>query len=338
MDNKTDNNIYVINYKGKTLETKHFYEISDNEFENIKKEYYSKPDFNNVIKEFKNLYKGGTKHSEITKYYVKDLMAKTRIYYDKWSIEEVFECKDLVSFFISKTLENKKIFPDTDSIVKKIETAMRLGGKGVASKPANFPIKTVDEILSKYNVNNYWYDFSCGWGDRLLGALKNKVNYLGTDPNYLLVERLRNMANDYKKANDLNRGIIRISDCGSEVFIPEWENKVGLAFSSPPYFYLEDYKIGKQSYTEGTSYEDWKENYLRPTIKNIKKYLINDGNFLININNFLNYDLVNDTKKIAEEEGFVFIENYQLKNIKRCKSSGGFNDNSEKIMVFKKRV
>lgn len=332
-----NNDTKIISYKGQTLETKHFCEISDSDFENIKNTYYSKPNFNNVVKEFKNLYNGGTKHSDITKYYVKDLMAKTRIYYNKWSIEDVFECKDLVSFFVSKTLENKKIFPDTDSVSKKIETAIRLGGKGVASKPANFPIKTVDEILSKYNVNNYWYDYSCGWGDRLLGALKNKVNYFGTDPNYLLVERLKNMANDYKKANNLDRGIVQIVDCGSETFIPEWENKIGLAFSSPPYFYLEDYKIGKQSYTPGTTYEDWKEKYLRPTIKNINKYLINNGNFLININNFLDYDLVSDTRKIAEGEGFVWIENYQLDNIKRCKSLGGFNDNSEKIMVFQKR-
>lgn len=281
-----NNDTKIISCKGQTLETKHFCEISDSDFENIKNTYYSKPNFNNVVKEFKNLYNGGTKHSDITKYYVKDLMAKTRIYYNKWSIEDVFECKDLVSFFVSKTLENKKIFPDTDSVSKKIETAIRLGGKGVASKPANFPIKTVDEILSKYNVNNYWYDYSY---------------------------------------------------CGSETFIPEWENKIGLAFSSPPYFYLEDYKIGKQSYTPGTTYEDWKEKYLRPTIKNINKYLINNGNFLININNFLDYDLVSDTRKIAEGEGFVWIENYQLDNIKRCKSLGGFNDNSEKIMVFQKR-
>lgn len=213
---------------------------------------------------------------------------------------------------------------------------MRLGGKGVCSKPANFPIKTVDAVLSKYNVNNIWYDFSCGWGDRLMGALKNKVNYLGTDPNYLLTERLDQLVKDYKAVNGLNRGIIKIRTQGSEVFVPEWENKVGLAFSSPPYFYLEDYRIGNQSFKEGTSYEDWKENYLKPTIKNIKRYLIDNGNFLLNINNFLNYNLVEDTKNIAEQEGFKFIEYYQLDNIKRCNSNQGFNDNSEKIMVFRK--
>lgn len=261
-------------------------------------------------------------------------MAKVLVYYNKWSIEEVFECKELVEFFISKTLQNKKIFPDKDSIAKKIETALRLGGKGVASKPSNFPIKIVDMILAKYNVNNYWYDFSCGWGDRLLGALKNKCNYLGTDPNYLLCGRLKQMARDYKKANNLNRGIIDIKPQGSEIFVQEWENKVGLAFSSPPYFCLEDYKIGNQSYKEGISYEKWKENYLRKTVQNIKRYLVENGYFLININNFLKYDLVGDTIEIAKEEGFLLEDTIRLENIKRVNSNGGFNDNSEKILVF----
>ena len=326
----------IIKFKGKELKTKHSYSISNEEYEKIKEEYYKSPSIDEVVKEFKKIYEGGVKHSNITNYYVKDLMAKVQVYYNKWSIEDVFECKELVEFFISKTLENKKIFPDKDSINKKIETAIRLGGKGVASKPSNFPIKTVDMILEKYNVNNYWYDFSCGWGDRLLGALKNKCNYLGTDPNYVLVDRLKGMALDYKIVNHLQRGIIDIRPQGSEEFVQEWENKVGLAFSSPPYFYLEDYKIGNQSYKEGTSYESWKENYLRKTIQNIKRYLIDNGYFIININNFLNFDLVGDTTKIAEEEGFKLKEILKLDNIKRTNSKEGFNDNSEKILVFTK--
>lgn len=326
----------LIKYKNKEILTKHWCELSDEEFNKIRDEYYKKPDFIDVNKEFVNLYKGGTKHSNITNYYVKDLMSKVLIYYNKWSIEDVLNNKDLTSFFVEKTRTNNKVYPQSNSLIKNIETAFRLGGKGVCSKPSNFPLNTVDEILKKYNVNNYWYDFSCGWGDRLLGSLKNKVNYFGTDPNYLLVERLKNMAIDYKKANNLSRGIIDIKACGSEIFNPEWKNKFGLAFSSPPYFYLEDYKIGNQSYKEGTSYVSWKENYLRPTIHNIYIYIIDNGYFLLNINNFKNYNLIEDTKQIAIEEGFKFKEYYQLKNIKRCKSIGGVNDNSEKIMVFTK--
>lgn len=212
---------------------------------------------------------------------------------------------------------------------------MRLGGKGVASKPTNFPISTIDYILKNYNVNNNYYDFSCGWGVRMLSAMRNNINYFGTDPNYMLVDRLNKLHKDYDEINKTKTNV-NIKCQGSEIFIPEWEGTIGVAFSSPPYFSLEDYKIGQQSYKEGMKYEDWTENYLTKTILNIHKYLINNGYLLININNYDKYNLVEDTKKICEENGFIYLESLQLKNIKRIKSTGELGDNSEKIMVFKK--
>ena len=325
-----------IEYKGQVLETKHYVEINDQLYEQLKKEYYQKPDFEEVQKEFINIRNGGTKNSNITDYYVKDLMAKTKIYYNKWSLEDVFNCKQLVGYFVAKTLENKILFPDDETLINKVEKATRLGGKGVASKPSNFPISTVDQILEKYNVNGNWYDFSCGWGARLIGALKNNVNYYGTDPNYLLTERLIQMSIDYKKTI-YQYSEVDIRTQGSEILVPEWENKMGLAFSSPPYFYLEDYKIGDQSWKEGTSYKEWKDNYLEPTIKNIYIYLVEKGFLLFNINNFKNYDLVGDVIKIAEKNGFKYLGNHTLENIQRINSNGNLNDNSEKIMVFVKK-
>ena len=251
----------TIEFNGQTLETKHFMEISDKEWKELKSQYYTRPDFNDVEKQFEKIATGGTKNDKITNYYFKDLMAKVKLYHSKWSVEDVFNCKELVALFKSKTLENKKVFPATNSTIKNIETAIRLGGKSYAAKPTNFPIKTVDYILARYNINNNWYDFSCGWGARLTGALKNNVNYFGTDPNYILVDRLKTLARDYKNNIHNCSSKVEINSTGSEVFNPDWENKMGLAFSSPPYFYLEDYKIGKQSYTKGTTYEEWKNNY-----------------------------------------------------------------------------
>lgn len=170
-------------------------------------------------------------------------------------------------------------------------------------------------------------------GARLTGALKNKVNYYGTDPNYLLTDRLKQLAKDYK--DTLNqKTIVDIRTQGSEEFNADWVNTMGIAFSSPPYFYLEDYKIGKQSYKEGTTYQEWLDNYLEPTIKNIYQYLILEGYLLFNINNFDKYNLVEDVKKIAIKNGFKYVGNHTLKNIKRAKSTGEFNDNSEQIMIF----
>lgn len=325
-----------IAYKGQTLQTKHYTELTQEEYEKIVQEYYEKPNIEEVKMQIVKLSHNSLENNIVTNYYFKDLMAKTKIYYNKWCIEEVLEHKPLVEFFIGKTKENEKIFPNSMPISEKLDTAFRLGGKGVASKPANFPIKVVDFILDNYNINNNYYDFSCGWGARLTSALKNKVNYYGTDPNYLLTDRLGEFAQEYKNLMKQN-SIVDIRTQGSEKYIGEWENKMGIAFSSPPYFCLEDYRIGEQSYKNGVSYESWKTNYLKPTIQNIYKYLVNNGYFIININNFEKYDLVGDTLKIANECDFTLVRTHKLENISRCNSSGGFNDNSEKIMVFMKK-
>jgi len=325
----------VIEYNGEVLRTKHYAELSDAKYHELREQYYAKPDYDEVKEQFVAISKGGIKTDKITKFYVKDLMAKTKLHHCKWSLEDVWNCKELVGRFYAQTFTNDKVFPRTDSDIRNIETAMRIGGKGVAEKVSNFPIKTVDHVLNKYNVNGNWYDFSCGWGSRLLGALRHNVNYYGTDPNFVLVDRLTKMATDYKETVECNSKVdIRVT--GSEVFNADWVGKMGLAFSSPPYFNLEDYKIGKQSYRDGTSYEDWKANYLKPTMQNIYLYLIDEGYFLLNINNFNDFNLVEDSIAIAESVGFKLVTTERLTNIKRCNSNGDFNDNSEKILVFVK--
>ena len=329
--------MYHYEYKGQEINTIFHYDLSDEQFEELKKQYYSKPDFGNVEKELKRLKNGGTKISEIKKYYVKDLMAKVRLYHSKWSVEDVFNCKDLLGIALDKVSKNKKVYPPEKSTISNIETFFRLGAKGVCSIPSNFPLKVALNVLDKYNINNNWYDFSCGWGVRLISALVKGVNYYGTDPNFELTERLNQLGKDYNKVNGTNN-MFKILTQGSEKFIPELENKIGLAFSSPPYFKLEMYNVGEQSCSEDTEYKTWLKEYLYPTILNIYKYLIDDGYFLININNYSKYKLVEHTKFIVERSGFKYIGYETLNNTsKRVNSKGGLNDNSEKIMVFKKR-
>ena len=335
---------YSISYLGKTLNTNISEPISDEEYEQIKKEYYEKPSFDLVKKQFRTISKGGTQVNHIVNYYMKDLMAKVLVHYNKWTIEEVLKCKPLIEFFVGKSSKNKKVFPETYSLCKKIETAFRLCGKGVCSKPANFPMKSIDGLLEQFNVNNKYYDFSCGWGVRLLSSLKHKVEYYGTDPNFLLCERLNQIANDYK---EITQDDIKVSiyPQGSEILIPELIGQIGFSFSSPPYYNLEDYKIGEQSYKENTSYDSWKESYLKKTISNIYQYLVNGGYFAININNFDKYDLVSDVYEIAIKENFVFYDIVDLKNITRCSGYRNaeenkicWHDNNEKILIFKKVV
>lgn len=329
----------IIECKGKKYETTYDFPILEKEkLEYLRKEYYKKPLLNDVKKEFICISKGGSKNTNITNYYVRDLMDKTLNSKTKWSIEDAIQNDELLSLFWYRTTLNKKVFLDTDSVRRKIDTIFRIGAMGLVSRPSNFPIKKVNEILETYNINNNYYDFSCGWGARLTSALKNKVNYFGTDPNYMLTEKLKQLSHDYKETLKINT-VVDIRTQGSEIFVPEWENKIGLAFSSPPYFDLEDYKIGYQSFREGTTYQQWKTNYLEPTIKNIYKYLIDDGIFAINIKNLNEYKLVDDTLNIAKRNGFYFIEKIPLELCKKSniKEKTGFSGIDEQIYIFSKK-
>lgn len=325
----------IISYKDVSMESIEENELTEEQFIQLKKQFYEKPTLKEIKNEVANLLcQNGTRMDKIERKYFRELMSKTKIYYNKWTIEDCFEHKPLLDRFYSKTLKNPKVFT-SERLIDNIETAFRLGGKGVASKVANFPIATVDEIFKRYNVNNNYYDMSCGWGARLTSSLKNKVNYYGTDPNYLLVEKLKEFVNDWEQITK-TKPKVDIKCQGSEELVEEWKNKMGLCFTSPPYFYLEDYKIGNQSYKKGTTYQEWKDNYLRPTIMNCYKYLINEGYLVINIKDFDKFELEKDTRKICEECGFVYVENFELNNISRVKSTGDFNDTNENIMVFMK--
>ena len=321
----------IIEYKGKQINTQYWTIVKDEEREQIKKDFFQAPDYSEVITQFKRLQKGGPKMDKVNRYYFRNLMAATKNSESNWSVEEIFESNDLIGMFKSIVESgSKKVFQETRTLAQNIEKA--IGLSSYARFPTNYPLQSVEKILATYNVNNNWYDFSCGWGARLIGAMRNNINYFGTDPNYLLCEQLELLKKDYSSINKVS-STIEICCTGSEKFKPEWENKMGLAFSSPPYFNFEDYKYGNQSYKEGTSYEDWKENYLRPTFKNIYKYLIEDGYFLINIKNLKKYPLVEDSLKIAQECGFIFKEVVPMDdNIQRP----NINDYVEPILVFTK--
>ena len=324
----------TIEHNGKTLVTSHFFPLPDDTCNELRMEYYRKPNIVSVMDNLQKIEAGGSNVSVVTSYYVKELMSLVKLYSPTWSISEVFENNDLIRYFWSRVLSSEKVYPKHHSNIRNFETALRLSGGGVAMKPSNFPIETVDEILERFNTNGNYYDFSCGWGTRLLSALRNNVNYFGTDPNFHLIESLKCLHKDYDAVNS-KESKVDIRCVGSEVFQADWVDFMGIAFSSPPYFSLEDYRIGSQSYSPGVSYMDWLGVYLAPTILNIKKYLINDGYFLINIKDFKGFTLTQDTRTLIEAAGFIFLESMPLKNITRPSAKQDL-DTDESIMVFQK--
>lgn len=334
---------YNLEYKGIQLATDLWTPLSDEEFAKAKEEYFAKPPVEEVLYQLKAVANGGTKINLIGRYYFRDLMAKVKLRYNKWTIEDVYNCKQLMEHLAAKIAGNAKVYPPEWSLHKKLYKCFSIAGKGVASPPTQFNIKDVDSVLSKYNVNGNWYDFSCGWGVRLMGALRNKVNYFGTDPNNVLCDRLASLERDWRSVSP-SESTVDIRCQGSEVLVPEWVGKMGVAFSSPPYFDLEDYKIGEgQSYKEGMEYKDWCRNYVVPTLMNIYQYLVDGGYFVLNLKNpKIGQPLLDHWTEFAKRVGFKFVGQDVMKVKSRCfgktNEVGAYNEHNgdEPMYVFQK--
>lgn len=338
-----------ITYLGRTFKTSLSKPLTDEEYNDIVKTIRRKPDFSDVKTELQKIHNGSTRMGKVLMYYLQDVLYKARNGQDAWSIDEALSYKPIMEYFNAKISVNDKVYPPTLSKGENILTAFRLCGIRCCRKLPNFPMKTIDMLLKEYlpNGGNY-YDYSCGWAARMLSAMKNNINYYGTDPNHELVNGLNKIVEDYDKVNN-TKSNVNIYCQGSEEFILEMENTIDFAFSSPPYFSLELYNIGKQSCTEDTLYEDWLNDFIEPTINNIYKYLKQDAIFAINVKDISvhkkNYHLTEDINNIIKSSGkFEFVCTHDVKNNKRVfgsqhwvKHTTGVSDKcDELIFVYKK--
>jgi len=117
------------------------------------------------------------------------------------------------------------------------------------------------------------YDFSAGFGGRMLGAASCNRKYIGIDP--LTYNDLIEMRDCLKLENcDLIKGCSEDFCYGENVF--------DLAFSSPPYNNLEVYSDEEtQAYNKGDEY--FYNVYWIKTLENIKKMLKFNKMFCLNI-------------------------------------------------------
>jgi hypothetical protein len=151
------------------------------------------------------------------------------------------------------------------------------------------------------------YDYSAGYGGRLLGISTSKMryNYTAVDPNTETVDYL-NYLNDLIYDTVGNRGTIIKSV--SEEYRPD--GLVDLAFSSPPYFNLEKYcDEPTQCMNQFTSLDDWFDGYVAPTMTNIISSLESDGLFATNIADYKvgsnkEFKVVDRWIETAEKLGF----------------------------------
>ena len=203
-------------------------------------------------------------------------------------------------FLVHKFELGKKLFPAGIQ-------AFRLG---LGQPAVNFPPLTARWIyenytnhISKEETLNI-YDPSSGWGGRILGAMSShrKIHYIGTDPNTdnfideLGITRYEYVADFFNnKCLETNsfweedKNTYHVFQEGSEHIgnhkdFQQYKGKLDLIFTSPPYFDREQYSSDEtQSFKSYPQYDDWRDNFLKPTLENCFHSLKDDRYILWNI-------------------------------------------------------
>lgn len=246
----------------------------------------------------------------------------------------------------------------------KLERAIRLcfdhrDGANLAYPTA---IRRALELVTGENIQNFkalnaraiveylcpvlWgsvYDYSAGYGGRLLGITTSKMryNYTGIDPNTETVEYLHYL-NDLIYDTVGNRGTI--IKTVSESHKPD--GLVDLAFSSPPYFNLEKYSDEPtQCMNQFSTLDDWFDGYVAPTMQNIIGSLEDDGIFATNIADYKigsnkEFKVVDRWIETAEKLGFEYRTTVRMMlntrpGVGNDKTSG--REKFEGVYVFRKK-
>ena len=270
-------------------------------------------------------------------------------------------------------------------LVQKFEIGQKLFPSGIQAfrlglgQPAvNFPPLTARWIYENYtkhipkeSILNI-YDPSSGWGGRILGAMTShrKIHYIGTDPNTdnfideLGITRYEYVANFFnEKCLESNpfwseeKNTYHVFQEGSEYIgnhpdFQQYKGKLDLIFTSPPYFDREQYSSDEtQSFKAYPQYEDWRDNFLRPTLENCFNSLKPDRYLLWNIADIKigkdkYYSLEQDSIDILTEFGMEYQDKLKMlmtsmvgvnqKNVKNSVKVGGKYLKYEPIFVFYK--
>jgi predicted DNA-binding protein YlxM (UPF0122 family) len=200
---------------------------------------------------------------------------KSKSKYGK-SIIEVFEDDELLMKVVRNRLglDWKKEPEFFDISFKNIIIGMR--SSGAASHITMFKPTIAKYIVEKYsNIGDTVYDYSAGFGGRMLGACSAQRKYIGTDP--LTHKELKRMRDFLKLQNCTILG-----DPSETVRLNK--NSIDLAWSSPPYFDIEIYsEDSAQAYNNGIEY--FINTYWEQTLRNVKYMLKSGGFFGLNVKN-----------------------------------------------------
>ena len=173
---------------------------------------------------------------------------------------------------------------------------------------AQFKPNVSKVIYDKLNSKNV-LDFSAGWGDRLAGFYAGETSeyYLGIDPrkeNHPIYEEQSEFYNKHRSMFEPNKTSEFICQPAEDVDFTKYKDKFDTVFTSPPYFNVERYSYDDtQSWVKYKEIDEWNENFLQKTLKNLWCSVKSGGYLLVNISD------VYSNSKWSTERGWLEICN-----------------------------
>ena len=173
---------------------------------------------------------------------------------------------------------------------------------------AQFKPNVSKVIYDKLNSKNV-LDFSAGWGDRLAGFYAGETSeyYLGIDPrkeNHPIYEEQSEFYDKHRSMFEPNKTSEFICQPAEDVDFMGYKDKFDTVFTSPPYFNVERYSYDDtQSWVKYKEIDEWNENFLQKTLKNLWCSIKSGGYLLVNISD------VYSNSKWSTDRGWLEICN-----------------------------
>jgi hypothetical protein len=265
------------------------------------------------------LYNNGSLATDICKYFCHKFYESTES--NKLNMIQIFND----DIFLRKVIRNRLGLDWSTQSGETFNISFRMLIQGMRSARLVPSISMFKPNIAKYlymkysNSGDTVFDYSAGWGGRLLGAASCGRKYIGVDP--LTTDELSSMI---KFLNIENVSLIKN---GSE-HVKLDENSIDFSFSSPPYFDQEIYSNDStQAYSNG---EDYFYNiYWKNTLLNVKYMLKPNKIFGLNVKNY---------PKMLDMAKEIFGDIHEIINLRTVRShlnkSAG-TTKFEHIYIFK---
>jgi len=187
--------------------------------------------------------------------------------------------------------------------------------------------------------NSIIYDYSMGFGQRLLGALSLSypITYIGVDPWCKCLDSNQKIFDTLSKNIPLFKHQAELHCCGSEHYCdPKYIGKIDIAFSSPPYFKLETYTDEhSQAYSQG--YAHFINQWWRKTVDNIDRLLAPNGIFALNMKEqVMGFNIAENMCGVIKEKGFTLKDTYSFQLSRNTKFGGVGEIKLEPVFIFQK--